>query len=130
MATECDKLADDCIPGCSPLNPRGPPDWCSRENPQDEGPWLTCSMGWGRSGVRPWRPEDFGGPGGFLDHFTAAGEAFERVGDFKGCEAAPSIAPRLTAAPCPLSSHAAATHLPTTPIPSAAISASHEVYDI
>lgn len=68
-----------CIPGCG-----SPPNWCTQENPHDEGAWLTCGLGWGGGGVRPWRPSEFGGPGGLLDLFRMHGDEFFGVGSFKG----------------------------------------------
>jgi len=41
-------------------------------------------MGWGARGVRPWRPTDLSGRGGFLEMFARDGEAFESTGAFKG----------------------------------------------
>ena len=75
----CDHITARCVPGCGQ-----PPDWCSRANPHDEGAWLTCGLNWGRSGVRPWRPEEIGGAGGLLDHFAREGAEFPGVGSFKG----------------------------------------------
>ena len=79
----CDEVTSDCLPGCSDLAGGAPP-WCHRHRPHDEGAWLTCGFGWGAHGIRPWRPEDLHGAGGFLDTFVGAAEPFERVGDFKG----------------------------------------------
>ena len=70
---------EKCVAGCG-----SPPDWCNRNNPHDEGAWLTCGLNWGRNGVRPWRPSDIGGRGGLLDHFAREGEPFTGVGNFKG----------------------------------------------
>ena len=68
-----------CMPGCGE-----PPAWCSKSNPHDEGDWLTCGLGWGNGGVRPWKQEDFGGAGGLFDLFEKSGENFDGVGSFKG----------------------------------------------
>ena len=68
-----------CIPGCGE-----PPRWCSMANVEDERPGLRCGLGHGKGGVRPWKPEEFGGPGGLFDLFEKHGEAFTGVGGFKG----------------------------------------------
>ena len=75
----CDGASGACVPGCGQ-----PPDWCSRDNAHDEGAWLTCGLNWGRGGVRPWPPDEMGGPGGLLEHFANEGEPFPGVGNFKG----------------------------------------------
>lgn len=82
-ALSCDADAPECVPGCSDLA-GGAPAWCDRHKPHDEGEWLTCGFNWGQHGIRPWRAEDLGGAGGFLDTFARAGEAFDRIGSFKG----------------------------------------------
>jgi hypothetical protein len=68
-----------CVPGCG-----DPPRWCNKANPHDEGAWLTCGLGWGSNGVRPWRQQDFGGAGGLFDLFEQSGANFEGVGSFSG----------------------------------------------
>ena len=78
-AGSCAEIGLGCIPGCSEIK-GGPPTWCERERPHDEGAWLTCGMGWGAHGVRPWRAADIYGPNGFLDLFARDGEPFEGVG--------------------------------------------------
>lgn len=77
----CETPMDDwkCVPGCGE-----PPKWCNINNPHDEGAWLTCGLGWGSGGVRPWPPEDFGGEGGLLDLFERGGMNFDGVGNFAG----------------------------------------------
>lgn len=76
----CDHVdASKCVPGCG-----SPPDWCSKADAHDEGAWLTCGLNWGRSGVRPWRPEEISGAGGLLDHFAREGAPFVGIGNFAG----------------------------------------------
>ena len=82
-ALSCATVADGCLPGCSDLR-GGAPAWCDRERPHDEGAWLTCGFGWGSHGVRPWRGDELGGAGGFLDTFRRHGDAFTGHHDFKG----------------------------------------------
>lgn len=73
-----------CVPGCSPKS-GGAPQWCSKANPHDDGAWMTCGMTWSSNGqVRPWKVDDFGGGGGFLDLFAQHGEPFTGVGHFVG----------------------------------------------
>ena len=68
-----------CLPSCG-----NPPDWCLASNAHEEGFWNTCGLDWGRSGIRPWRPEDFSGPGGLLDVFVQNGQPFGGIGNWKG----------------------------------------------
>ena len=76
----CDSAGgNNCVPGCGE-----PPQWCSRANPNDESPWLTCGLGWSSSGVRPWRQEELGGAGGLFDLFETRGAEFTGVGSFSG----------------------------------------------
>ena len=72
-----------CVPGCS-SQPSEPPDWCSRTHVHDEGSWLTCGLKWGRNGVRPWRPAEFGGAGGLMDLFAREGAPFDSWDGFSG----------------------------------------------
>ena len=67
-----------CVPGCGE-----PPEWCSKQNLHDEGSF-TCGFARGRGGVRPWKPEDFGGQGGLFDLFEKQGDTFTAVGIPKG----------------------------------------------
>jgi hypothetical protein len=68
-----------CVPGCG-----RPPAWCRKDNPHDEGAWATCGLGWTGKGVRPWRPEEFGGRGGLFDLVAQQGDPFTGVGNYKG----------------------------------------------
>ena len=76
----CNPYAKQCVVGCGE-----PPEWCSKANPNDENPSLTCGLGHSRGGVRPWKPDDFDGEGGLLDLIEKHGEPYSRgTSNYKG----------------------------------------------